>query len=746
VKRDYFLNEYEAVSKLPIGQYVTDTADYISLNSDGFHYIMSDITIYEDDQTTVIPSSAYILSQDEYYTSKESISSGSGKTLYFKLKITNATYAGMELYISGNNFGTYTTNDIFEAGTVDASFQSVKYGDPGTTAAVAGAGTQRWNATTEQMEVSNGDDWIAVGAGEDFQGFNYDNRNFETNIDGYNTYDDGAVDEPVDGTGGTPTVITIAEETASPLVGDRSLNMSKSAADGQGEGVSYDFSIDRGQLGQTVEFSFLVETSGDYADEDMGFYIYDVDNANLMYPSVVNISSSYGEPSKFFCTFIPSDSVNYRAVWHVQSTNALSWDVLLDNIQVGVFSYNVGDGHEVYDSGWINYDNAFQAINDTILTIPSDRDIGDFNVKITYFDGVETYYVMGDSTITNNGLPSSDIGIFVAVSAGSVFLRTGAGGFWRLDGVGSAQAINDSSTGSLRVVLTRVIKNINTASDFTEYASNSDTSSSSDTTSFAYGKEGNLVPSQTTLATGTIDKYIQFKTPIQPTDIITIEFNTGNNWVLSNPFGYTAEGSYRYGAYVEILDSSTCKVLFGNGGGLSSGSTRGALGTTWNIFHELGWKWRVRKVSNGNMAEQPPIVRAEYEDTSGQSISTSFAITQFDTEIEDTHNMVTTGTGWKATAPINGVYTISVGILTDSESWASGTYKVQLELYINDVADKFITFSYGGAYSGRDREDGYCTVRLSKGDYIGVYSRGSIATNLITSAGYNRITIERIGN
>ena len=35
----------------------------------------------------------------------------SGKTLYGKIRITNVTYTGVELNVSGSNFGTYCSND-----------------------------------------------------------------------------------------------------------------------------------------------------------------------------------------------------------------------------------------------------------------------------------------------------------------------------------------------------------------------------------------------------------------------------------------------------------------------------------------------------------------------------------------------------------------------------------------------------------------------------------------------------------
>jgi len=72
-----------------------------------FPFLLSDIVIKRG--STVIPASNYELGEDTEATAQES--GLSGKTLYGKIRITNVTYTGVELNVSGSNFGTYCSND-----------------------------------------------------------------------------------------------------------------------------------------------------------------------------------------------------------------------------------------------------------------------------------------------------------------------------------------------------------------------------------------------------------------------------------------------------------------------------------------------------------------------------------------------------------------------------------------------------------------------------------------------------------
>lgn len=159
---------------------------------------------------------------------------------------------------------------------------------------------------------------------------------FEADIAGWNTYDDGATATPVDGTGGSPSVITISRNTTTPLNGTADLKISKSAADGQGEGASLDIPVPRGyQYGQTIGISLLLDTisSAAYASGDLGIYVYDVDNSALRPVTIVNVPG--GSLMKHNVYFSGTDSANYRLIFHCQTTNASAWVVEIDDVSFG---------------------------------------------------------------------------------------------------------------------------------------------------------------------------------------------------------------------------------------------------------------------------------------------------------------------------------------------------------------------------------------------------------------------------
>lgn len=160
-------------------------------------------------------------------------------------------------------------------------------------------------------------------------------------LTGVNTYNDGASAVPVDGTGGVVTGLTTALNTTTPLVGSSSLRFSKDAANRQGEGWSYDFSVDRISYDQSqpLYIQFYYKTSVAFASSDIRLFVYDRDGATLL--NVQDISNNSGNvlaapnDNLFTGVFYTNSSNNdYRLIWHIASTNASAWDIDLDNISV----------------------------------------------------------------------------------------------------------------------------------------------------------------------------------------------------------------------------------------------------------------------------------------------------------------------------------------------------------------------------------------------------------------------------
>lgn len=105
---NYVPGDFELLSLQSIGS-VGVPPELIKIEN-GFTNIFADLHIYTDSSGTAeVPGSAIdLLGLDEYVTGKEETESG--KTAYKAFQITNATYQGVPLWVTFNNFGTYTDN------------------------------------------------------------------------------------------------------------------------------------------------------------------------------------------------------------------------------------------------------------------------------------------------------------------------------------------------------------------------------------------------------------------------------------------------------------------------------------------------------------------------------------------------------------------------------------------------------------------------------------------------------------
>ena len=160
-------------------------------------------------------------------------------------------------------------------------------------------------------------------------------------LTGINTYNDGASATPTDGTGGVVTGLTTALNTTTPLVGSSSVRFSKDASNRQGEGWSYDFTVDRlsYEASNPLFWQFCVRTSSGYVNGDIRLFVYDKDTGTLL--TVQDIANNSGSivpnpnDGLISCTFYTTASSNdYRLIWHIAGTTAAAWDVDWDNITV----------------------------------------------------------------------------------------------------------------------------------------------------------------------------------------------------------------------------------------------------------------------------------------------------------------------------------------------------------------------------------------------------------------------------
>lgn len=153
---------------------------------------------------------------------------------------------------------------------------------------------------------------------------------------GWVRYQNAAASTPSGGgAGGTPSAnLTFTRTTSGNLdTGFGNFLLTKAAVNMQGYGVSYQFTIPEKYKSIQLLFSFAHTSSANYAAGDIYYFIYDTTNLALISPATgVSIGTGTNITQNSF-TF--TNSVNYRIIFHVASTNALAYTFELDRIAIG---------------------------------------------------------------------------------------------------------------------------------------------------------------------------------------------------------------------------------------------------------------------------------------------------------------------------------------------------------------------------------------------------------------------------
>lgn len=278
--------------------------------------------------------------------------------------------------------------------------------------------------------------------------------------------------------------------------------------------------------------------------------------------------------------------------------------------------------------------------------------------------------------------------------------------------------------------------NVNLASDFQEFASNSSSTNADDTTSFAYGPEGSAGVIGVTNLTTTRYKRVRFLRPILPTDVCIIEiFEPGSaQWVAGSVYAATGGNNIVCSNYNYVAQNGgmAFRAVAGSPTDLDIAffvSPAGLSGVGWNTAGILGMKWRVRKISNGNMAEVPPLIHLE---TGDNATAASGAPIIWSSKVEDPYNMLNLSTGI-ITVPMDGLYDISIGSLTSNVS--------ETEIMTAAVNNVEIARVAIGVASG-SKWGTPCKLRARKGDQIKI-NHSVAGPRVYTNA---RMTVTRIGS
>lgn len=232
------------------------------------------------------------------------------------------------------------------------------------------AGQVLYNSSSKKVNQYNGTAWAEVGSGAG--GINYiSGGDAESGTGGWATYADAAATTPVDCTGGAPAV-TWTTTSSSPLRDSNSFLYTRDAANRQGQGASYAFTIASADQAKvlTISFEYGVasgtwQPGSSSQDSDVEPYIYDVTNAVVIQPAGYKLTGGSTGAFKYSGTFqTASNSTSYRLCLHTATTVAAALTVKLDTVSVGPTGTAMGSA----STDWVAYTPTGAWVSNTTYT------------------------------------------------------------------------------------------------------------------------------------------------------------------------------------------------------------------------------------------------------------------------------------------------------------------------------------------------------------------------------------------
>jgi hypothetical protein len=585
------------------------------------------------------------------------------------------------------------------------------------------------------------------------------NNSAEVDITGWATYADAAGTSPVDGTGGS-AASAFTRSTSSPLIGQASFLWTKSAANRQGEGFSYDFSIqdlDKGKvLACSLDYSIL---SGTFASGDMTFWIYDVTNSVLIQPAPYSIQNHTLISDRFFLEFqTASNSNSYRLICHTSTTSASAYTLKFDNFLLGpqnkLYGTNYRDTVLLYQNTGTSATTAGTDVLVALANIASAKGNYSLTSNGTAIKYTERYKIRLKAEVFGNGevvtlkldingsktsgrthtvdnnasgsYSTLEDSFVVDLNAGDVVKfyinqattsRTYQSAEMHIEQI-TSQSLIASSDAATRAVAARA------------YVSSGASTTSSSPINFDtidYDTHGMITTGAGTWkATARVPGYYK----------VTISLYTGGastNLLYKNGSAHSALGT----ATVNTLCSASTE-LFLNAGDyveMRPGTTVTPAAASPASLSQSNWI-TVEQLQGPAQILASDFVGASYSVSANFAASTTVPI-NFDTKEYDSHgSVVPSATVWKFTAPTPGTYQVSSVTSTSSAA-------VNIQIYKNGSAFKTL-----GAANSAATLSGATTIKLLAGEYMDIRPSasatilgGSLATNTTAN-----LSIIKIGN
>lgn len=593
----------------------------------------------------------------------------------------------------------------------------------------------------KKLDAGSSTNWTEVGSGAG--GINYIlNPDAEAGTTGWATYADAAATTPVDGTGGSPTV-TFTTSASSPLRGNNSFLITKDAANRQGEGASYAFSIDSADKASViaVEFDYAI-ASGTFAagdSSDIRVFVYDVTNSVLITPAPYTIQSN--TQNKFKGVFqSASNSTSYRLILHCATTSASAHTFKIDNVRVGpqtiVFGAPIGDwvtSTVTPSAGFGTVTNSFyrqRRVGDSVHVRGSFRS-GTTAGSVAYFD-MPTGLVI-DSTKLTAQVSAQGVGtanLVVAAGGGTEVYSTNAGLVLFYDGSDTSKVFISTQTESnvfdKEFVSAFVTSTDNMTFDFVVpvagWSSNLEISNDAETRVVAARASGAV--SSTTSGNIIVFPTLDFDTHAAYSTSTGRYTVPVSGYIKVSTFFIFANSAILYEVWVNGVSvktigqsdtdngSTTAAVLIRVNAGdlvdIRPAATTGAIDSkSWVSFE---------RVSGPSAIAANELVAAHYVPAGVTSlVNATDTIINYATKVIDTHSAVTTGASWKFTAPVAGTYQVSAS----SNSVAAGGGERYISVSKN--GSLYARGSWAPGSAGSTQGQTVCAlVSMVPGDYVDI--------------------------
>lgn len=617
------------------------------------------------------------------------------------------------------------------------------------------------------------------------------NGDAETGTTGWTVDSFAAASRPSGALTGVSTGLTFTTTATNPLSDTNSFLITKDAVNRQGRVVYTGITLTSGYFAKVLEISaqyvvnsgtFVAGSSG--IDSDIIFYLQNVTDGTFIEPSSFKLlSNSTTIPDVFSATFqTAAAATSYRLLMYVATTSEAAYVLKVDNISVSPSNYVYGSpvtDYQYYtpttqglgtptsvDFKWRRIGQVME-IQGTLLAgtvTGSQLQIGlpsAYNISTTLSTGSE---VVGSFTTNNITIASSS---YVVLAAGNTsYIAVGAKlttttNQYNYQNANSVLATGNAITIHCFVPIigwsSSVQMSDKTDTRVVAFRALSQLATGTITSTISVAKLGTVYKDTHgayNTTTGVYTVPVSGFYSVNGTTNTTASSSALNNYTAASVLvnGATNAESFTsiQTATSTTLNASVSAIVYCDAGDTISLGCRSNQTSPVYSTGLSGTYLSINRISGPSAIAASESVNCRYTNTAGTSISNSGSDINvpFATKDYDSHGAYNTSTGI-FTAPISGKYKISSYLTFASGVYAVGN-SIDASVYKNGSVHSYgANITVQAATTQTIGTNINSTVNLLAGDTveIRVYnSRTAGATALNTSAGYNHVEIERVGN